>query len=191
MSKKSTGISEQWLIDKGYTLGPNGAWTPPALKSKYIQSLKEPIVEKREVTHSPDFEFKGITTEWWVPYQIPSKKNNTQLYVNKHTGRPGTTTSAKYKEYVVLTKNYWTVFGREFKKSVELLGLQYPLNIEFTFVRKTNQIFDYIGLAQGAQDLMVEFGFFEDDSHRFVKPFFGDAQVDKDKPGTKIRILTK
>lgn len=191
MSKKSTGISEQWLIDKGYTLGPNGAWTPPALKSKFIQSLKEPIVEKREVTHSPDFEFKGITTEWFIKgYQVPSKKNSRITFVNK-AGKQMNIPSKRYSEYKQMTKMQWEIFGREFKRSIELLGLQFPLNIEMTFIRKTKQLVDYFGPGESVFDLMTDYGWWPDDNRFYGKPFFGDMQVDKNNPGVIIKILTK
>lgn len=189
MSRKNNTINEDFFLSKGYTkIGDT--WHPPKLKSKFIQSLKdrEKLVEKKEAKPNPDFKYTGTTTEWTIPYQMPSKKNSVQLYID-HSGRPRTTTSKRYKEYVQATKNYWEVFGREFRKSVEALGLQYPLHVEFTFTRSTKQRFDYIGIAQSAQDLMVEYGFTPDDSFNYIKPYFGDARVDKNNPSTKIKIL--
>ncbi len=42
MSKRnSTQVTEQWLLDKGYSQNKDGSWQPPTLKSKFIQSLKD------------------------------------------------------------------------------------------------------------------------------------------------------
>jgi hypothetical protein len=183
---------EQFLIEKGYTKGADGVWNPPALKSKYIQSLKEgePVVEKQIVKTTPDFVFKGITTEWFIPYQIPSKKNSRQVFVSKN-GKMVNIPSKAYTEYIQVTKNYWITFGKEFKKSIEVLGLKYPLNIEMTFTRKTNQVLDYFGPGESVFDLMTDFEWWTDDNTRCGKPFFGDIIVDKNNPGTRIKILTK
>jgi len=195
MSKKSsTNWSEQWLLDKGFVPNGKGGYDPPPIKSEYIKSLKkkenEVIVEKQIVKRTPDFEFKGITTEWWIPYQIPSKKNSRQVFVGKH-GKMVNIPSKSYSEYIQLTKNYWTIFGKEFKNSVEVLGLELPLKIEMTFTRKTNQVLDYFGPGESVFDLMTDFGWWKDDNTRNGKPFFGDIIVDKNNAGTRIKILTK
>jgi len=183
---------EKFLLEKGYTKDASGNYIPPPIKSKYIQSLKEgeKLVEKQVVLPTTDFEFKGITTEWFIPYQIPSKKNSRQVFVNKN-GKMMNIPSKSYTEYINVTKKYWEVFGREFKNSVQVLGLKYPLNIEMTFTRKTNQVLDYFGPGESVFDLMTDFKWWDDDNTRCGKPFFGDIIVDKNNPGTKIKILTK
>lgn len=49
--------------------------------------------------------------------------------------------------------------------------------------------FDYINIAQGVMDEMKTYGWLEDDDATNVKPYFGDFQYDKDKPGVLIKIL--
>lgn len=97
--------------------------------------------------------------------------------------------SKAYSEYKSITKMYWVTFGKEFKRTIETLKLEYPLNIELTFIRKTNQLVDFFGPGESAFDLMTDFGWWEDDNKNFGKPFFGDFEVDKNNPGTRIKIL--
>ncbi len=189
---KDTRWSEDDLMAKGYTSDGRGGWNPPPMKSKFIQGLKNKdsdVVEKEVITHTPDFEFKGIVTEWFIPYQIPSKKNSRQVFVSKN-GKMVNIPSKAYTEYINVTKSYWTVFGKEFKRSVELLNIPLPLKIEMTFTRKTRQVLDYFGPGESVFDLMTDFGWWADDNTRNGKPFFGDIIVDKNNPGTRIKILT-
>lgn len=207
MSKKSTGISEQWLIDKGYTLGPNGAWTPPALKSKFIQSLKpkqeelnnydESLIEKKVVIRTEDFTH-APKTEWFVRYNVPSKKNSRQNFVKNGVMR--SIPSAKHAEYVKLTEMQYDVFGREFRAAVEYYKIKPPYRIEFTFIRSSHHSFDYCNAAQTCEDMMkdqykkkvlIRKGWFEDDSAEFLIPVFKEYQYNKENPGVVIKILIK
>ena len=99
---------------------------------------------KVKVNDSPDFQAK-VVTEWFIPYQTPSKKNSRITFTNKKTGRVVNIPSKAYAEYKNVTKMYWTTFGKEFRHAIATLGLQFPLNIEMTFIRKTNQLVDYFG----------------------------------------------
>jgi len=192
---KQNAITEQWFADKGYVKNTDGSYSPPPMKSKYIKvqrakNILEEIelVIKEKVNNSPDFKAAPVT-EWFVPYQTPSKKNSRFIFVHPTTKKLMNIPSKKYEEYKNVTKMYWIAFGKEFKKTVEQLDLKFPLNIEMTFIRKTNQIVDYFGPAESVFDLMTDFGWWEDDSKRFGKPFFGDMEIDKNNPGVKIKIL--
>ena len=184
---KGKQYTDEWFESKSYTKNPDGSYSPP----KFVRDLKPSaeLVVKQRVNNSPDFEIKSIVTEWFVPYQTPSKKNSRITFTNKKTGRVVNIPSQKYTEYKNVTKMYWETFGKEFKRTIESLNLQFPLNIEMTFTRKTNQLVDYFGPGESVFDLMTDFGWWEDDNRRFGKPFFGDMQVDKNNPGVKIKII--
>ncbi len=211
MAKRAVNnFTDEWFESRGYIKTASG-WDPPPVKSNYIKNLigqnvipsgtthvdtkdiliqypKEFIIPKVKVNETPDFTIKPVT-DWFIPYQTPSKKNSRITFTNKKTGRVVNIPSQKYTEYKTATKMYWETFGREFKKTIELLDLQFPLNIEMTFTRKTNQLVDYFGPGESVFDLMTDYGWWEDDNRRFGKPFFGDMLVDKNNPGVRIKIL--
>lgn len=193
MAKNKTSFSLADLEGKGFVKQADGTYSKVTVKkTPFMKDVEEKsLIEKKEVVITPEFEYNSVKLEWFIPYQMPSKKNSQQLFVNKATGRPGTTTSQRYKDYISVTKMYWQIFSREFRAVVERLELKYPLDIEFTFVRKTKQKFDYIGICQSAQDIMVDFGFIPDDNHSYIKPHFADAEVNKANPGTRIKIILK
>lgn len=190
MAKKtSNSFTEQWFISKNYIPDGKGGWMPGPIKSNYVKELKGELIVKEKIIETTDFTIKPIT-EWFIPYQIPSKKNSRQSFVSKTTHKMINIPSESYKNYVTATKMYWATFGKEFNKTVAVLNLNYPLHVEFTFIRKTLQRFDFFGPGESAADLMVDFKFIPDDDTKHFKPFFADALVDKNNPGLRIKLLT-
>ena len=200
MAKKPYGnnISEDWLKSKGYSLNPDGSWQPPKFRNPFKEEPRNPdviqrktyLITKEKVNNSPDFEVTP-KLEWFIPYQIPSKKNSQQLYIKKVGAKmiPAVTTSQRYKDYVTATKMYWEVFGKEFRNSVERLKICPPYQIEFTFIRSTRQKVDYVGPLESCQDIMQDFGWLENDDAYTMKPHLGDLEVDKENPGVRIKII--
>lgn len=182
-----TPYTEDFFLQKGYTKNPDGSWSPPKFKNP-LYAPQSTLVVKQKVNESNSFEVKPVT-EWFIPYQIPSKKNSRQNFVKN--GKQISIPSKAYSDYKKLTKKYWEVFGIEFNQTMNKLGLSFPVNIELTFTRTTNQVIDYFGPGESAFDLMTDFGWWKDDSVRYGKPFFGDIIVDKNNPGTKIKLLLK
>lgn len=189
MAKKpSNNFSEEWLASKGYLPDGKGGWLPPKIKSEYIREKKGEIIAKEKIVETPDFTVKPVT-EWFIPYQTVSKKNSRQVFIHPHTGKMVNIPSKSHKDYITATKAYWVAFGKEFVKTVSVMGLNYPLNIEMTFTRKTNQVVDFFGPGETIFDCMTDFQWWPDDSIRYGKPFFGDMKVDKNNPGVIIKIL--
>lgn len=189
---KKTGFTKEWLESRGLVEAKAGVYIPSkSPKSNVgVNAYDVEMVVKEKVNNSPDFQVKPVT-EWFIPYQVPSKKNSRITFTNKKTGKVVNIPSKAYSEYKNVTKMYWTAFGKEFQNTIQLLGLQYPLDIEMTFVRKTNQLVDYFGPGESVFDLMTDYKWWPDDNRRFGKPFFGDMIVDKNNPGVKIKILIK
>lgn len=188
---KGTSFSEDWFLSKGYIKNSTGGFDPPPVRSEFVRSIKGELIIKEPIIKTPDFTANPVT-EWWIPGQVPSKKNTQQLYVKKlNDGRiiPGTTASKRYKDYITATKNYWTIFGKEFNKTMILLDLNWPVLIEFTFVRSTMQEVDYVGPLESCQDIMQDFSWIPNDDYKHLKPVLGDIQVDKTNPGVKIKLL--
>lgn len=189
---KTNGFTEEWFRQRNYVPDGTGGWKPAPIKSDYIKAVKGELITKEKVIETPDFIVKPVT-EWFIPYQTPSKKNCQQLFVTKtKLGKyvPSTTTSQRYKDYITATKMYWMTFGKEFRKSVLILGLNDPLHVEFTFVRSTQQVMDYTGPLESVQDIMQDYNWIDNDDYKHLKPFLGNIEVDKNIPGVRIKLIT-
>ena len=65
-----------------------------------------------------------------------------------------------------------------------------PLDIEFSFVRDSKRLFDFVNMAQIVLDLMQEYGWIEDDNYLNVVPHFNpEVRIDKENCGVSIKIL--
>jgi hypothetical protein len=177
---KGKGFSTQDLIDKGFVL-EGGTFK----RLNYSEKPAEPTVIKEKVNNSPDFEVKPAT-EWYVRGNVPSKKNSRQNFVRN--GKQISIPSKNHAEYVQSTKMQYSVFGIEFKRTVENYKLQYPLRIEFTFVRGSKHSFDYCNACQTVEDIMKGH-WMPDDSADYIIPVFKPYEYDKNNPGVKIRIV--
>lgn len=149
------------------------------------------LVDTLSVKNNEQFKANPIS-EWFIPYQVPSKKNCQKLYV-RSDGKPGTTVSDRMKDYKNVTKMYWMIFGKEFKKAIDYYQLKFPLNVEFTFIRTNNQRLDYIGPGETVQDFMADkdFNWIPDDDTKHIKPFYGDIEINKQNPGVRIKLILK
>ena len=110
------------------------------------------------------------SNEIFIPFNVSSSKNSKQwtgkMLINSKATR-------EYIKFLELTK-----------------GLSTPLHISFYFIRNSRRRFDYINPAQTVQDLMVKYGYIEDDDVFNLVPYFHGYHVDKENPGVIIRILT-
>jgi len=126
----------------------------------------------------------------FIPGNTPSSKNSKQIIVlKKKTGEQFHTLidSELTKKWKKEIKDYMAIYKRPFLDMSK--KFEYPLYIQFTFVRNSARDFDYINPCQAIQDMMVEYGWLPDDNTKFIKPFFGDVIIDRDQPGVYIKIL--
>lgn len=119
----------------------------------------------------------------FISGNTPSSKNSRVLSFGKKKSFPSKA-----------AQKWWNITGVEFMAQRRqfldsLVGLKIPYYIEFTFVRKTRGIFDYINALQIVADAMTAHGWIHDDNVEFIKPYFGDAQYDKFNPGVYIEVL--
>lgn len=119
-----------------------------------------------------------MNREFFIPCNVPSSKN----------GRISNSVPSKSTlMYMAMTKKYWIRHKDEFREA--LLGICRPYYIEFTFIKKTEVLYDYINAAQIVQDMMVKYGWIDEDNVYAIKPYFGDPIKNKDNPGLIIKIL--
>lgn len=120
---------------------------------------------------------------FWIPFNTPSSKNNRvwtggYFVVSKST-----------KKWRDATVQAWLDQRDRFLSIIEKLPR--PYYIEFTFIRRTKQTFDYHNIVQAPLDEMTKYGWINDDNADNVKPYFGDYEYDKVNPGLRIKILLK
>ena len=116
----------------------------------------------------------------FIPGEVRSGKNSKQW-----TGKYLVHSKAASK-YIRQTAPFWNRYRNDFLKLIK--GKEYPLKIEFTFIRGTKQKFDYHNMVQLPLDLMQKHGWIKDDSANFVIPIFLLYQYDKENPGLIISL---
>jgi hypothetical protein len=188
-----SNFSIQPLLDKGYVLDEKtGTLTPPKLESPYIKQQRaiqnEGLIVREKVNETPDFTAK-INTEWFIRGGVVAKKNSRQNFVKN--GRQISIPSKKHAEYKQMTAMQYQVFGIEFRRAVKFYGLEYPLRVEFTFVRGSQRRADFTNLCQSCEDLMVENQWIPDDDMLHIIPSFQPRQYDKNNSGVLIKLLVK
>lgn len=117
----------------------------------------------------------------FIQGNVPSLKNSKQW-----TGK-FLISSKTVQKYIKEHKNEYLSFT---KQVVEYLKTKTPpYKISFTFLRGSRHKFDYINAAQLPLDLMVDYGWIEDDNADVVIPVFEPYEYDKNSPGVIIEIL--
>lgn len=91
------------------------------------------------------------------------------------------------QRYIKESKPYYEEALDEFLKMLE--GKEKPYTIKFTFVRDSRRLFDLINPLQTVQDLMVKYGYIDDDNYTEITPCFGESYVDKEGAGVYIEVL--
>jgi hypothetical protein len=186
---KKLGFTIERLEAMGLTRNEDGTYSKKKVVSVGGIEVKEPIsIVRQKVNDSPDFEHK-INTEWFITYNVPSKKNSRINFVRN--GKQISLPSANHKKYKDVTKMQYNIFGIEFRKAIEHYGLKPPFRVEFTFVRGSKHRTDFTNVCQTVEDLMVENKWIEDDDMNTLIPSFMPREDDKNNPGVKIKLLLK
>lgn len=186
---KENEFNEQYFLKKGFVPDGNGGFNPPKFINPLVEAPNKPnLILKQKVNDSTSFDVHPVT-EWFIPYQVPSKKNSRRNFINSN-GKQTSIPSERYAKYKKTTSKYWEVFGIEFNQTMKRLNISFPVVINMTFVRSTNQVIDYFGPGESVFDLMSYFGWWPDDNSRYSKPEFGDIEVNKSSPGVRIKLIT-
>jgi len=121
----------------------------------------------------------------FIAGNVPSSKNSKQLIVKN--GRTFFVWSKTAQKYVRTSKKEYINNAPIFKEQLE--GLKKPYRVSFKFIRGSKHKFDYPNPLQTVLDLMVLYGWLEDDNADEVIPVFELYSYSKEKPGVKIAIL--
>ncbi len=119
----------------------------------------------------------------FIPGNVASSKNGRRNFRGRSL--PSVACAKYYKE----SKKYWEDKENKKKFLAMAKGKEFPLYVEFTFVRSSKRRFDFINPCQTVQDLMVKAGWLEDDNANFIIPVFKPHSYDKEKPGVYITVL--
>lgn len=187
-----SNFSIQPLLDKGYVLDEKtGTLTPPKINSPFIaqqRAKNEGLIVKEKVVETPDFTAK-INTSWEIKGNTPSKKNSKRIIQAR--GRAMLIPSKLHEDYKKATAMQYQVFGIEFRRAVKFYGLEYPLRVEFTFVRGSKHRADFTNALDTVQDIMVSQNWIPDDDMLHIIPSFQPMQYDKNKGSVIIKLLIK
>lgn len=119
----------------------------------------------------------------YIPGNVPSSKNSKQW-----TGRRliESKTTRRYREH---TELIYKLKAKEFHKMLE--GLEPPYSVTFQFTRDSKRRFDYHNAVQIVADMMVKYGWIEDDNADYFLPVFLPYEYKKNDGGVYIGINKK
>jgi len=114
-----------------------------------------------------------------IPIPPVTKKNSSNIYINKRTNRPFITPSDRYKQY---------------EKDFILLCppipmIDYPVNVKALYYMPTKRKVDLINLHAALHDCMVKKGIILDDNCSIIESTDGSRVLyDKQNPRTEVYI---
>lgn len=121
--------------------------------------------------------------EYFIKGNVPSSKNSKQFVIRTKRLIDSKTTR-KYKEDF---SNYYLMYRNDFVS--HLKDKNKPYKIAFKFIRDSKRKFDYHNAIQVVADLMVKYGWIEDDNADIILPVFEEYEYSKENPGVVIKIL--
>lgn len=117
----------------------------------------------------------------FITGNVPSSKNSKQwtgkMLINSKTVR----------NYIKEHEQEWILYRSSFLKLIK--SKPKPYRVGFYFIRNTKRKFDYLNAAQLPCDLMVKYGWIDDDNCTEIIPVFLGYEVDKNNPGVRIEVL--
>ena len=122
------------------------------------------------------------TIKFTIPIAPVTKKNHSQILINKKTGRPFIAPSPQYKKY-----------ERYVAGEIQGLGLPYdinkPCNVKAIYYMPTRRRVDLVNLHSALHDVLVHCRILEDDNSKIIASTDGSRVMhDKDNPRTEVEI---
>jgi len=119
--------------------------------------------------------------EIFISGNVPSSKNGKR-WTGKYLIHSKTVMT-----YIKNSKINYVNNKEKFLNMIE--NKEIPYKVSFKFHRSSRRKFDYINPAQTVQDLMVRYGWIEDDNCLFIIPSFEEYEYNKENPGVTIKVL--
>lgn len=113
---------------------------------------------------------------------VPSSKNSKQ-WVGKYL-----INSKTVRNYLKAYEYQWNLEENKKKFKEMIKGTSKPYYIGFYFIRDSKRKFDYVNIAQLPLDLMVKYGWIEDDNCTEIIPVFKGYEINKDNSGVIITL---
>lgn len=111
--------------------------------------------------------------------QVPSLKNNKQLFINRRTGKHFITSSKSSKD--------WTKQAMEQLEFVEPIT-DYPIVMFATFYVEDNRRRDLDNMLSTTLDALRHAGILEDDDWKHLPRIVVTGELDKENPRVEINI---
>ena len=109
-----------------------------------------------------------------------TKKNNSQIVVNKKTGRPFIIPSRQYKQYEDMAG--WQI-------KCKGMMVDYPVNVKCLYYMPTRHRVDLVNLLEATCDILVKYKVLKDDDSKIVASHDGSRVLyDKSDPRVEIEI---
>ena len=116
-----------------------------------------------------------------IPLVPISKKNHSQIILNKKTHRLMIIPSKQYKEYEKECAQYLL--------ALPFSAYDIPVNVQMLFYMPTHRRVDLVNLQESCLDILVKYGILADDNSNIVVSMDGSKVLyDKDAPRTEIEI---
>lgn len=117
-----------------------------------------------------------------IELQPVTKKNSQMILMNRKTGRPFISPSAKYKAYEKAAGYYLMPCQPD-------EPIDYPVNVECVYFMKDRRRVDLVNLQEATLDILVKWGVLKDDNSKIVVSMDGSrVEYDKARPRTEITI---
>lgn len=118
-----------------------------------------------------------------IDLQPITKKNSQRILINRRTGRPFISPSAKYKAF----EKAAGVYIQPPEEPID-----YPVNVEAVYFMKDRRRVDLVNLEEATLDILVKWGVLKDDHSGIVASMDGSrVEYDKQNPRTEITITRK
>lgn len=115
-----------------------------------------------------------------IPLVPVSKKNSSQIMINKKTGKPFIMPSSKYRQYE-------REASRFIPKRKEPINT--PVNVKCLFYMPTRRRVDKSNLEEAIHDILVKVGMLADDNRDIIASTDGSrVYYDKNAPRTEVEI---
>lgn len=133
----------------------------------------------------------------FIPGEVRSSKNSKQVFMKNKNDKngnlkkiPSVTNSEATKKYKSDTCWHYKLFASSFRNLLK--DRHTPYIIEFQFVRGKHDKWDFANMVQLPQDMMVEWGWLEDDNVRVMLPvpnIENPFLIDPKRPGVWIKVI--